>query len=734
LTSPILTTPQINDSALNNQYIFASANLAANRTISLPLLTGNDTFVFQAFTQTLTNKTINTASNTLTIAASDITTGTLPVARGGTGAVNLTSGNVLLGAGTSAITFAKAAPSGAFTGTTDVQTLTNKTLTAPRINDTSANNVYIFGVNELAANRTITLPLLTDNDIFVFNDHTATLTNKTINTSSNTLTIAAGDITTGTLPVARGGTGAVNLTSGNVLLGAGTSAITFAKASPSGSFVGTTDSQILSNKTLTAPQINDTSANNVYIFGVNELAADRTVTLPLLAGNDIFVFEAFTQTLTNKTINTASNTLTIAAGDITSGTLVVARGGTGAVNLTSGNVLLGAGTSAITFAKTAPSGAFVGTTDSQILSNKTLTLPQINDTSSDHQYIFGVSELASDRTVTLPLLAGNDVFVFEAFSQTLTNKTIAAGSNTISGLTHGSEVDDPSSGVHGVSGSVVGTTDTQVLSNKTLTLPQINDSAADHQYIFSVANLAADRTVSLPLLTGNDVFVFAAFTQNLTNKTLDNTNSLTVLDTNFTLQDATTSRQAVFELSGITDSNTRIMTVPDSNTDILIADAGGSGTSIGATTQNDVADSFHHQGGSLLFATSTVGAQATSQRFWASGKTCYATQIIDLTIVGPTNYDIVVPSGCTFLPDEVRIIQTSTGSVDATIDFGDTGGAETYLSNILQGNDTAGDVAIFQGLLTANAPATNTLRTGVAGVGSAGACRIIWIGVLLENE
>ncbi len=48
-------------------------------------------------------------------------------------------------------------------------------------------------------------------------------------------------------------------------------------------------------------QLADTGAEN-YIFGVSNLAADRTITLPLLAGNDTFVFEAFTQTLTNKTL------------------------------------------------------------------------------------------------------------------------------------------------------------------------------------------------------------------------------------------------------------------------------------------------------------------------------------------------------------------------------------------------------------------------------------------------
>lgn len=72
------------------------------------------------------------------------------------------------------------------------------------------------------------------------------------------------------------------------------------------------------------------------------------------------------------------------------------------------------------------SGTFVLLDATQTLTNKTLTTPQINDTSADHQYIFAVNELSADRTVTLPLLAGNDVFVFEAFTQTLTNKTLTA--------------------------------------------------------------------------------------------------------------------------------------------------------------------------------------------------------------------------------------------------------------------------------------------------------------------
>lgn len=65
------------------------------------------------------------------------------------------------------------------------------------------------------------------------------------------------------------------------------------------------------------------------------------------------------------------------------------------------------------------------------LNSPVLTTPQINDTSSDHQYVFAVNELAADRTVTLPLLTGNDEFVFKDHAVTLTNKTIASAANTI---------------------------------------------------------------------------------------------------------------------------------------------------------------------------------------------------------------------------------------------------------------------------------------------------------------
>jgi len=100
--------------------------------------------------------------------------------------------------------------------------------------------------------------------------------------------------------------------------------------------------QTLSNKTLTLPKINDTSSNHTYTFAVNELTADRTVTLPLLAVNDTFVFEAHSQTLTNKTIDnikaSAAGATTSLHSEVTTGSIAIGAG------VTSGSITLGGAT------------------------------------------------------------------------------------------------------------------------------------------------------------------------------------------------------------------------------------------------------------------------------------------------------------------------------------------------------------------------------------------------------
>jgi hypothetical protein len=66
-------------------------------------------------------------------------------------------------------------------------------------------------------------------------------------------------------------------------------------------------------------KLGDSDATNFYIFAGSNLAADRTVTLPLLAGNDTFVMEAFAQTLTNKTYSSGTLSGTFAGTPTFSG-------------------------------------------------------------------------------------------------------------------------------------------------------------------------------------------------------------------------------------------------------------------------------------------------------------------------------------------------------------------------------------------------------------------------------
>ena len=75
---------------------------------------------------------------------------------------------------------------------------------------------------------------------------------------------------------------------------------------------------------------------------------------------------------------------------------------------------------------------------------------------------------------------------------------------------------------------------------------------------------ATGGTLTLPNAT--DTVAVLAATQSLTNKTLGNTNTVTLKDTNFTLQDdSDTTKQATFQLSGLTAGTSIVLTVPEHN-------------------------------------------------------------------------------------------------------------------------------------------------------------------------
>lgn len=137
-----------------------------------------------------------------------------------------------------------------------------------------------------------------------------TLTNKTVDGASNTLTVRIANDVTG--------------------LGANVAAFL---ATPSSANLaaavtdetGTGALVLASTPTLTTPKIADSSGGQTYNVVVSDLAANRNVTLPLLGADDTFVFAAFTQTLTNKTVSgpsfAASSFLSAGSGVATTGTI-----------------------------------------------------------------------------------------------------------------------------------------------------------------------------------------------------------------------------------------------------------------------------------------------------------------------------------------------------------------------------------------------------------------------------
>ena len=123
---------------------------------------------------------------------------------------------------------------------------------------------------------------------------------------------------------------------------------------------------------------------------------------------------------------------------------------------------------------------------------------------------------------------------------------------------------------------------------------------------------------------------------------ISNASTITLKDINFTLQDNTdTSKQLKFELSGISASTTRTLTVPDANTTIVGTDA--TQTLTNKTLTNPVINNIYDASGNINIGMYSEGVGASNyMQFWNSNG-----QSPDLVMVGgSTNIGInLVPKG-----------------------------------------------------------------------------------------
>jgi hypothetical protein len=173
-------------------------------------------------------------------------------------------------------------------------------------------------------------------------------------------------------------------------------------------------------------------------------------------------------------------------------------------------------------------------------------------TANDFETTLQVTDPTADRTITFPDLSGTVITTGDSGTVTSTmiandtivdadiNSAAAIAQSKISGLT--TDLGNKASAsdltthtgateAHGATGAVVGTTNTQTLTNKTLTSPVVSGltlsdgsivlegaTANDHETTITVTDPTADRTITLPdatgtvALTNNKLDVFAATT------------------------------------------------------------------------------------------------------------------------------------------------------------------------------------------------------------------------------
>lgn len=122
-----------------------------------------------------------------------------------------------------------------------------------------------------------------------------------------------------------------------------------------------------------------------------------------------------------------------------------------------------------------------------------------------------------------------DILIGASKTETLTNKTIAAGSNTISGIVDANIGSHTSTKItitakgqlnanilYTDQANTLGDFDFIVRENRL----KLQNPANTFSYIFDTSAITANRTITLPLMTGNDTVALLALAQALTNKTI----------------------------------------------------------------------------------------------------------------------------------------------------------------------------------------------------------------------
>jgi hypothetical protein len=313
--------------------------------------------------------------------------------------------------------------------------------------------------------------------------------------------------------------------------------ITFPNAT--GTVSTTTATETLTNKTLTSPTINGGTFSGTFtgtqdltgvvLSGASPLVfegatadayettltftdptADRVITMP--NATDTLVGKATTDTFTNKSIDLGTNTLTGSLAEWNT-----ALQSESFASLTGSETLTNKTLTSPTITGGTFSGTFTGTQDlTGVVLSGASPLVFEGATADSYETTLAFTDPTADRVITVP--NATDTLVGKATTDTLTNKSIDLGTNTLTG-----SASEWNTALQGDSFATL--TGTETLTNKTLTSPTINSptitnvtatnltltdasivfegvTADAHETTLTVVDPTADRTVTIPNETG----------------------------------------------------------------------------------------------------------------------------------------------------------------------------------------------------------------------------------------
>jgi hypothetical protein len=497
LTSPTINNPIITGMAINAasftfegstadsfETTLTTVDPTADRTITLPNATG--TIVLADTTDTLTNKTIDADNNTISnievdnlksgvldtdlssVAGTDTTLASAKAIKayvdsqvtaqdldfqadsGGALNIDLDSESLTFTGGTgidtsgsgNAVTFAIDSTVATLTGS---QTLTNKTLTSPAINEiifegsTADSFETTLAVTDPTADRTITIPNVSGT--IVTTGDTGSVTN-TMLAGSIAATKLAGSIGNSKLSNSTVSYGGVQLSLG------GTDATPAFDLSDATNYPTTSLSGTITNAQLAGSIANDKLANSSINFGGVSLALGASDTTPAF---DLSDATNYPTTSLSGTITNAQLAGSIANAKLANSTITVSDGGNSTATALGGTITFSGTANEVTVTESSgtvtislPDNVTIGnnlTVTGNLSVSGTTTTVDSTTVSIQNAFVFEGATADSfettlttvdptaDRTISLPNATGT--IVLKDTTDTLTNKSISLANNTL---------------------------------------------------------------------------------------------------------------------------------------------------------------------------------------------------------------------------------------------------------------------------------------------------------------